>query len=165
MDERRQAQACELVVREARLLDERAWDAWLALYEEDAQLWVPTWRDEQELTEDPASELSFMFLQGRAMLAERVFRITSGRSAASTPLPRTNHLVTGLLVAARVDATVQVQSAWTSHVYQQKDGLLVTYTGRYEHELAWDGHAFRIRRKKIILLNDRLASPLDFFHL
>lgn len=165
MDERRHAQACELVVREARLLDERAWDAWLALYEVDAQLWVPTWRDEQQLTEDPASELSFMFLQGRAMLAERVFRLTSGRSAASMPLPRTNHQVTGLLATAGAQASVQVKSAWTSHVYQPKDGVLVTYTGRYEHELAWDGYGFFIRRKKIILLNDRLVSPLDFFHL
>ena len=66
-----------------------SWDDWLALYTEDAEFWVPTWRDEHQLTEDPARELSFIYLQGRALLAERVFRITSGRSAASTPLPRT----------------------------------------------------------------------------
>src|SRR5829696_3246469 len=112
MDERDASQARELVAREAQLLDARAWDDWLALYAEDAQFWVPTWRDEHQLTEDPSRELSFIFLQGRVRLAERVFRITSGRSAASNPLPRTNHLVTGSLVAPGPDATLRVHSAW-----------------------------------------------------
>ena len=165
MDERRSAQARDLVAREARLLDERAWPAWLALYAEDAQLWVPTWRDEHHLTEDPARELSFMFLQGRAQLAERVFRIESGRSAASTPLPRTNHLVTGSLVTPGANGSLRVDSSWCTHVYLHKDAELVTYTGRYEHELAAAGDALLIRRKKIILVNDRLASPVDFFQL
>jgi 3-phenylpropionate/cinnamic acid dioxygenase small subunit len=163
MDER-SALACALVAREAQLLDERDWDAWLALYTEDAQFWVPTWRDEQELTEDPAREISFMFLQGRAQLAERVFRIRSNRSAASTPLPRTNHLVTGSLVSATPEGVV-VHSAWCSHVYQHKDAVLVTYSGRYRHELAWDTDGWRIHRKKIILINDRLQSQVDFFYL
>ncbi|CAA9413278.1 MAG: hypothetical protein AVDCRST_MAG51-1549 [uncultured Ramlibacter sp.] len=165
MDEARRRLAGELVAREAQLLDERAWDTWLALYEDDAQFWVPTWRDEAELTQDPSQELSFMYLAGRKMLAERVFRITSGRSAASLPLPRTNHLVTGLLVTATGADSVVVHSAWSSHVYAHKDASLTTYTGRYEHVLAWSGDAFRIRRKKIILINDRLASQVDFFYL
>ena len=164
MDEARRREACELVALEAQLLDERAWDAWLALFTEDAQLWVPTWRDEQRLTEDPERELSFMFLQGRSRLAERVFRITSGRSAASTPLPRTTHLVTGSLVTGAGEG-LQVKSAWTSHVYQHKDTALVTYTGRYEHGLVLVDGRLRMRRKKIILVNDRLSSQVDFFYL
>lgn len=163
MDDRG-ALACELVAREAMLLDERDWEGWLALYTDDAQFWVPTWRDEQHLTEDPQREISFMFLEGRAMLAERVFRIASGRSAASQSMPRTSHLVTGSTVSDTVDG-VLVKSAWASHVYQHKDAALLTYTGRYEHLLAWTDQGFRIRRKKIILVNDRLASPVDFFHL
>jgi len=164
MDEARRREACELVALEARLLDERAWDEWLALYTSDAEFWVPTWRDEQQLTEDPMRELSFMYLQGRSMLAERVFRIASGRSAASTPLPRTNHLVTGSLASA-LDDGVQVKSAWMSHVYQHKDASLVTYTGRYEHELVVRDDVLRIHRKKVILVNDRLSSQVDFFYL
>jgi 3-phenylpropionate/cinnamic acid dioxygenase small subunit len=164
MDEALRRQASELVALEARLLDERAWEDWLALYTDDAEFWVPTWRDEHQLTEDPTRELSFMYLQGRALLAERVFRITSGGSAASTPLPRTSHLVTGSLASQAGDA-LRVKSAWTTHVWQHKDAALVTYTGRYEHELVVQPPGLRIRRKKIILVNDRLRSQVDFFHL
>ena len=42
---------------------------------------------------------------------------------------------------------------------------LVTYAGRYEHELVWQDGVFRIRRKKIILINDYLSSKLDFFYI
>jgi 3-phenylpropionate/cinnamic acid dioxygenase small subunit len=163
MDDRRML-ACELVAREAMLLDERDWDAWLDLYTDDAQFWVPTWRDEQHLTEDPAREISFMFLQGKAMLAERVFRIASGRSAASLLVPRTSHLVTGTVAHESADGLL-VKSAWSSHVYHHKDAALLTYTGRYEHLLAATADGMRIRRKKIVLVNDRLVSPVDFFHL
>jgi 3-phenylpropionate/cinnamic acid dioxygenase small subunit len=163
MDDRRQL-AVDLVAREARLLDERAWDDWLALYDDDALFWVPTWRDEDELTQDPQRELSFMHLQGRALLAERIARIRSGLSAASKPLPRTNHLVTGSLVDLQGD-TAAVRSAWMTHVWLHKDAELVTYTGCYEHVLRWAGDGWRIRRKVIVLVNDRLASPVDVFHL
>ena len=164
MDDARRQSAIELVALEARLLDERAWDDWLALYDEDAVFRVPTWRDEDELTQDPQRELSFMHLRGRAMLAERVARIRSGLSAASKPLPRTNHLVTGSLVTPQGD-DVLVRSAWMTHVWLHKDAKLVTYTGRYEHQLRWDGAGWRIRRKTVVLVNDRLASPVDVFHL
>jgi 3-phenylpropionate/cinnamic acid dioxygenase small subunit len=163
MDDRR-AMACELVAREAMLLDERDWDAWLALYTDDAQFWVPTWRDEQHLTQDPAREISFMFLQGKSMLAERVFRLASGRSAASLLAPRTSHLVSASIVTDTSDGLL-VWSAWSSHVWHHKDAALLTYTGRYEHLLVPSDQGLRIRRKKIILVNDRLAAPVDFFHL
>ena len=164
MDDRRRQLAIELVAREARLLDERAWDAWLALYEEDAVFWVPTWRDEDGLTQDPQRELSFMHLHGRAMLAERIARIRSGLSAASKPLPRTNHLVTGSLVSAEPEGAL-VRSAWCTHVWLHKDAELVTYSGRYEHALRWAGDDWRIARKTVVLVNDRLASSVDVFHL
>lgn len=165
MSEDRNALACELVALEAQLLDEQAWDDWLALYEDNAQFWVPMWKDESHLTTDPLRELSFIFLDGRKYLAERVHRVTSGRSVASTPVPRTTHLVAGSIAKAGHGDTVSVKSAWSSHIYQHKEARLVTYAGRYEHDLAWDGAALRIRRKKIILTNDQLVSKVDFFYL
>lgn len=164
MIDQRQA-ACDLVALEARLLDERDWDGWLALFEEDAQLWVPTWRDEETLTEDPELELSFLFIQGRAMLAERVYRLRSGRSPASTPLPRTVHIVSGSQVGEDNDRELRVYSAWSCLCYEHKEGSLTTLAGRYQHVLAKNDAGLRIRRKKVMLINDRLTNPADFFSL
>lgn len=161
----RKALACELVALEAQLLDEQDWDAWLALYEEDAKFWVPTWKDEVHLTTDPLRELSFIYLHGRKFLAERVYRVTSGRSIASSPVPRTTHLVAGSIATHGDADAMRVKSGWSSHIYQHKEARLVTYAGRYEHELTWTDGAFRIRQKKIILTNDQLMSKVDFFYI
>lgn len=166
MKQERKELARELVAREALYLDTRQWDAWLGLYEADAVFWVPAWRDETALTEDPQTELSFMYLQGRKLLEERVQRLGSGRSPAALPLPRTVHLVAGMVVD-ELDSgeLLQVACAWSSHVYMHKENAMLTYAGRYEHTLAWSEGAYRIRRKKIILANDFLIAKLDFFYI
>ena len=54
------------------LLDERRWDEWIALYAPDCEYWVPTWRDEENLTSDPQAELSHIYYANRAGLEDRV---------------------------------------------------------------------------------------------
>src|SRR5690606_22880575 len=131
-----------------------------------AVLWVPTWKNETELTADPMTELSFIYLEGRAFLEERVQRVISGRAISSVPIPRTTHVIGGVLAESDDDGmTVRVDSAWSSHVYLHKDAGCVAYAGRYEHMLSWNGEGYRIVRKKIVLTNDFLASKLDFFYI
>ena len=43
----------DFLYREARYLDDRQWDEWLELYAPDATYWMPSWDDNDELTEDP----------------------------------------------------------------------------------------------------------------
>lgn len=166
MNQQRKEQACELVAREALYLDTKQWSAWLDLYETEAVFWVPSWRDEADLTQDPQTELSFMYLRGKALLEERVRRLGSERSAAGLPLPRTVHMVAGSLVdELESDTLLRVSSAWSSHIYMHKENALLTYAGRYEHILAWAGDAYRIQSKKIILASDFLIAKLDFFYV
>ena len=75
--------------REARLLDDRQWDAWLGCYAEDAVYWMPAWDDDDQPTADPQREISLMYYPDRSGLEDRVFRIKTERSGASTPEPRT----------------------------------------------------------------------------
>ena len=46
---------------EARALDDRDWDTWLAFYHDDCPFWMPTWDDYDALTEDPQNEMSLMY--------------------------------------------------------------------------------------------------------
>ena len=71
--------------REARLLDDRRWDEWLECYSPDAEFWMPAWTDDDELTGDPHSEISLIYYPNRQGLEDRVYRLNTGRSAASTP--------------------------------------------------------------------------------
>ena len=82
---------CAFLYREARHLDERDWDNWLAMYAENATYWVPSWDDDGELTTDPQSEISLIWYGRRAGLEDRVFRIRTERSSATIPDTRTSH--------------------------------------------------------------------------
>ena len=56
--------------REALLLDEGDYDAWLDLFMHDAVFWMPAWRNESEQTDDPDRELSLIYYQGRRNLED-----------------------------------------------------------------------------------------------
>lgn len=76
---------CSFLYREARLLDDREWDEWLTCYMPDASYWMPAWDDNDQTTEDPQSQISLIYYPNREGLEDRVFRIKTERSGASTP--------------------------------------------------------------------------------
>ena len=158
------AAATDLVLREALYLDERRWDDWLALYREDAVFWVPAWKDEDTATEDPENEVSLIYISARAQLEERVARVRSGRSAASAPLPRTAHGVSNIvLVPGDAADTLTVRSQATTHIFDVKRRESFTYFGPCEHRLVLTDGEWRIKRKKIVVLNDYLTTIVDFY--
>ena len=79
----------KFLYREARLLDDRDWDGWLACYDPEAEFWMPSWDDDDTLVEDPQTEISLIYYPHRGGLEDRVFRIRTERSSAtSLPAPR-----------------------------------------------------------------------------
>ncbi|MEI9852374.1 MAG: aromatic-ring-hydroxylating dioxygenase subunit beta [Sphingomonas sp.] len=153
-----------LILHEAHCLDRHLWDEWLALYAEDAVFWMPAWKNEAEPTDDPDSELSLIYHQGRARLAERVWRVRSGKSPASVPLVRTMHAITNIQLAAPPEPDLlRLRSNWTAHHYDPKRKAQHLLFGFYEHDLRSTGAGWSIARKKIVLLNDRIPSVTDFY--
>jgi 3-phenylpropionate/cinnamic acid dioxygenase small subunit len=114
------AAGIELVHREARFLDEQRWDEWLALYLEDCEYWMPAWKADGTLTGNPKTELSHIYYASRAGLEDRVVRIRSGKSAASTPMPRTAHVVGSVLALESPDDRLRLSSTWVCHVYSPR---------------------------------------------
>jgi 3-phenylpropionate/cinnamic acid dioxygenase small subunit len=155
--------AADLLYREALYLDQRRWDEWLALYAEDAEFWVPAWKSEDQPTDDPAAEVSLIYTGKRSELEDRVWRVRSGQSIASMPLPRTAHIVTNVLGADAAGGTIESSSIWTTHVFNVKRREAHLFFARCEHRLVRAGDGWRIRRRKAILLNDTLPTMLDFY--
>eukprot|EP00659_Diplonema_papillatum_P012684 gene12684-19628_t len=84
---------------------------------------MPAWDDHDTLTEDPQSEISLIYYPSRDGLEDRVFRIKTERSSASTPEPRTAHLITNLEVLADDGQHVELRFNWQtlSHRYKTTD--------------------------------------------
>jgi len=156
-------EAEDLLYREALSLDRREWDAWLELYAEDAVFWMPAWRDETEPTADPEAELSLIYYRGRRNLADRVWRVRSGMSVASAPLPRSVHAITNVLIEGSVGDRAEVSASFTVHRYDVRSERSHVFFGRYEYALVREASGWRIAAKKILLLNDVIPTVLDFY--
>jgi 3-phenylpropionate/cinnamic acid dioxygenase small subunit len=155
----------DLLYQEAAYLDERRWPEWLALYTEDAEFWVPAWDEDGRLTEDSQSQLSLIYYNSRSGLEDRVWRIQSGLSPASSPLLRTCHLITNVRVSDVANGQLCVSSHWQVQIYRPEKQQSFSYFGFYEHALRIEGEQLRIAKKKIILLNDVVQSVVDIYHL
>ena len=154
----------DVLAREALYLDERRWDEWIALYCEDCEFWAPSWLSEDTLSADPNREISMFYFKARGGLEDRVWRIRSGQAAALSPMPRTSHQVSNVVLDGAVDAdAMTVKSAFACHVYMIRNKTQHVFFGRYEHGLVRIDNEWRIRRKKITLMNDFVPSLLDVF--
>jgi len=102
--------------------------------------------------------------QVRTGLEDRILRIRSGRSPASTPMPRTAHLIGTILPLEPPSAgRMRLRSTWACHVFFPRSGESHAFFGRTEHELALRQGHWRIARKKIILQNDYIPAMLDVY--
>ena len=149
--------------REARLLDDREWDEWLTLYHKDAEFWMPALDDDDQLTRDPHSEISLIYYPNREGLEDRVYRIKTERSGASTPEPRTTHQVTNLEVLSQEGDTVALRFNWhtLSHRYKKTD----SFFGTSFYTLDVSSERPLITRKVVQLNNDYIHQVIDIYHV
>ena len=160
-----QAQVADLLYREARHVDQQRWDEWLELFTPDCEFWVPAWKGEHTPTEDPQAEVSLVYYSTRAGLEDRVWRIRSGQSVASTPVPRTTHLVGNIRVDAVREDGCDVSSSFQAHSFFHKTKATEVSFGLYEHRLVREGGQLRIARKKVVLMNDYIPTMLDLYNI
>ncbi len=156
--------ARQFLHHEARLLDDKQWPEWLALYREDAEFWMPAWDDDDRLTEDPQSEISLIWYGNRAGLEDRVFRIGTERSSAtSLPEPRTSHNIANVEITHQEPGRCELRFNWVTYSYRYK--IVDTYFGTSFYALDTTGPALRIARKKVVLKNDYIHHVVDIYHL
>lgn len=150
-----------LLYREALLLDSSDFEAWLDVFTPDVEYWMPAWRDEVSTTQDPDRELSLIYYRGRRNLEDRVMRLTSGLSIASSPLPRVVHQISNVLVLDSAAGAGSVNAVFVCHRFDPRMGRTDCFFGRYEYHLVQQGGVWKIARKKITLLNDTIPTVVD----
>jgi benzoate/toluate 1,2-dioxygenase beta subunit len=156
--------ASRFLYREARLLDDRDWDSWLALYAPDVEFWMPAWDDDDKLVEDPQTEISLIYYSHRGGLEDRVFRIRTDRSSAtSLPVPRTSHNITNIEIVEQGGGVCQVRFNWVTYSFRYK--TIDTYFGTSFYTLNTTGAQPLITRKKVILKNDYIHHVVDIYQI
>lgn len=154
----------KFLYREARFLDDREWESWLQCYAPDVEFWMPSWDDDDELVNDPQSEISLIYYSNRDGLADRVFRIKTERSSAtSLPVPRTSHNISNIEIIEQNDSLCQLRFNWITLNYRYK--MVDTYFGTCYYTLDISGEQPLIKKKKVVLKNDYIHHVLDIYHI
>ncbi|MGE7955363.1 benzoate 1,2-dioxygenase small subunit [Pseudomonas sp. NPDC089530] len=153
----------DFLYREARYLDDKDWDSWLELYAPDATFWMPSWDDNDTLTEDPQREISLIWYGSRCGLEDRVFRIKTERSSASIPDTRTSHNLSNIEVLEQADGLCRVRFNWHTLSFRYK--TVDSYFGTSFYTLDVRGENPLILAKKVILKNDYVRQVVDVYHL
>lgn len=149
---------------EARCLDDKDWDGWLAHYAPNATFHMPAWDDDDLLTEDPQSEISLIYYGSKQGLEDRVFRIRTERSSAtSLPEPRTSHNISNVEIIEQDGGTLKARFNWANQSYRYK--TTDTYFGTSFYTLDTRGERPRITAKKVVLKNDYIHHVLDIYNI
>lgn len=156
--------ARRLIAQEAYCLDERRWDEWLDMYTPDCEFWMPTWVSEEQLADDPQSQLSQIYYANRSGLEDRIARIRTGKSPASTPMRRTTHMHSNLMLLDSEPATsMTLRTAWTCHVHDPSSKKSFVLFGHARYTLSQQQDRWLIAKKKVVVQNDYLPSMLDVY--
>ncbi len=154
---------CSFLYREARHLDEKDWDAWLACYDEKAEYWMPAWADDGSLTNDPQTEISLIYYPSRAGLEDRVYRIRTERSSATIPDTRTSHNITNVEIESQDNGVVKVRFNW--HTASVRYNHTDLFYGCSFYTIDFNGAAPIIKSKKVVLKTDYIRHVIDVYHV
>jgi ethylbenzene dioxygenase beta subunit len=134
--------------REARLLDERRFEEWHALFAPDGVYWVPA----REGQTDPLHEVS-IFYDDPVMMAARIRRLRHPRMHAEIPPSRAVRSVTNVeVLPPGPDGLVEACSVMLMTEFRA--GAQTAYHGRVAWRLApAAGGDFLIRLKRVDLVN------------
>jgi benzoate/toluate 1,2-dioxygenase subunit beta len=149
--------------KEGRHLDDKEWDEWLKMYDEDCSFWMPSWTDEDELTTNPFTEISLIYYPNKGGLEDRIFRIKTERSSASMPEPRTAHNINNVEILEENDEEIKVRFNWHTLSFRYK--VTDQFFGTSFYTLKKIDDSFLISDKKIIIKNDYIRQVLDVYHI
>jgi 3-phenylpropionate/cinnamic acid dioxygenase small subunit len=147
-------QLIDFVVREARLLDEKRYAEWNALFTDDAFYWVPLVPD-QESGLDHTSHL----YEDKLLRELRIERLKSPRAFSQRPASRCLHVmqVSDLEEADYERGQFLIR---TPFIYTETRGdESQRYAATAWHTLVWTDERLQIRLKRVDLLNCDAALP------
>ena len=139
--------------REALLMDEHQFDAWLALWDNPARYWVPCNEDDI----DPARQVSIIY-DDHARLVQRIERLKSGSVQAMDPKPRMRRVISNIEVEPIHNGKLTVRSNFMLCMARANAQQL--WCGRSIHGLVREQDGFRISEKKVLLINSDQEMPL-----
>jgi benzoate/toluate 1,2-dioxygenase subunit beta len=146
------------LIYESDLADHHLVKEWLELWSSDGIYWVPCNEDDY----DPRRHVSIIY-DDYERLQERVYRLSSDSAHAQDPQSRLCRIIGNLRVSRATPTSNLVEVGANMMLVEVRAGEKNVYGARLEYKLEPDGNTFKIKQKKVILLdNDEPLGNLTF---
>lgn len=140
----------DFIFVEARLMDTHRFDDWYALWTEDALYWLPC--NEEDV--DPTRELSLVY-ERHAEIGDRVKRLRGKFAHAQSPKSRVVRVVSNVEVeSASADEITGTSCFVLGDVRLNRQNV---WFGRNHHTLVMTPSGFKMKRKKVFMVNNDTA--------
>jgi benzoate/toluate 1,2-dioxygenase beta subunit len=147
------------IENEARLLDECRWDEWNAMFTDDGVYWVPATPDQP----DGVDHVSLIY-DNALLRAVRIARLANPAAFSLQPRPRTARIVSGIAVGSFDPDAGLVVARSSLFAAQYAQGRQTIFAGHATHHLLVEGESFRIRLKRVELIDcDGIHGDIHFY--
>jgi 3-phenylpropionate/cinnamic acid dioxygenase small subunit len=144
----------DFVVREARLLDERRYEEWNALFTDDGMYWVPLVPDQ----EDAVNHTSHLW-EDKLLRELRIERLKSHRAFSQQPPSRAHHLLQTPTVESFDPVANRYVVRSEFHYTEAQRDEINFFVGTCFHHLCVQDGALRLTLKRVSLINSDAALP------
>lgn len=143
-------QVTAFIYREARLQDEHQYDAWEALWMDDAIYWVPANGDDI----DPDREMSIIY-DNRSRIALRIRQLKTGKHHTQAPQSRLRRIVSNIEILN--DGPEGVAAGTNAMIFESNLRGDTIWAARTEYLLRDTDSGMKMARKKVMLVNNGKA--------
>jgi 3-phenylpropionate/cinnamic acid dioxygenase small subunit len=144
----------QFLYRQAELLDDKHWQAWMDCFADDGIYWMPARPEQTDWDGTPS-----IFIEDKLLMEVRKGRVTHPNAWSQAPLWETNHIVSHVAIEEATKHHVVVRSRF--HMMELRRDSIRHFGGRYRHTLV-RGHdgALKVKLQRVDLFNAQ--APFDY---
>lgn len=137
-----------LLYQEASCLDRPDLDRWIELYTDDGTYWMPAVPDQA----DPHSHIS-LFYDDRVLMEVRRRNFRHPAAASKEYTIRASHIISNIEVREMDGKTGNCVVTSNFHCFVYYRDRQTPYAGTYTHELVREKGSYKIRSKRVDIVN------------
>ena len=134
--------------KEASFLDRPDLDKWMELYTEDGTYWMPAIQDQ----EDAEMHIS-LFYDDRVMMEVRRRNFVHPAAASKEYVVRASHIISNIQVTELDERNGDCTVTSNFHCFLYYHDRQTPYAGTYTHQLVRDGDSYKIKSKRVDIIN------------
>lgn len=159
LDNRTLQQIEALLYQETELLDQGEYSVWLELFTQDCLYWVPATAGQI----DAENQVS-LFYEDRTLMQVRIAKLQHPQSHPMDYPLRTSHVISDRVLedvdGDAQEVTVSARFLMTEYYRDEQR----SFTGKYTYQLRREEEGYRIKLKRVDLINcDAILEPIQVF--